>query len=118
MDTYFPIDPNELSRQYKREALESLMNLVKKRDGCIKAQCAADGSKQRRMEGYVKSNVTSPTVHNERVFITAAIDAHKDRDVMILDIPGAFLHALTKDKVIMLLTAINLRAHICAQIIS
>ena len=42
-------------------------------------------------------------MHNESVFITAAIDAHKDRDVMILDISGAFLHALTKDKVIMLL---------------
>ena len=29
MDTYFPINPNELTRQQKREALESLMNLVK-----------------------------------------------------------------------------------------
>ena len=79
------------------------MNLVKKRDGRIKAQCAADGSKQRRMEGYVKIDTTSPTVHNESIFLTAAIDAHKDRDVMILDIPGAFLHALTKEEVIMLL---------------
>ena len=73
-----------------REALESLMNLAKKRDGRIKARCAADGNKQRRMEGYVKSDATSPTVHNESVFITAAVDTHKDRDVMILDIPGAF----------------------------
>ena len=37
MDTYCPIDPKELSRQEKREVLESLMNLVKKRDGRIKA---------------------------------------------------------------------------------
>ena len=29
MDTYFPINPKELTRQQKREALESLMNLVK-----------------------------------------------------------------------------------------
>ena len=94
METYFPIDPKELTRQQKREALESLMNLVKKRDGRIKARCAADGSKQRRMEGYVKSDATLPTVHNESVFITAAIDSHEERDVMILDIPGAFLHAL------------------------
>ena len=51
----------------------------------------------------MKSNAILPTVHNESVFITAAIDAHKNRDVMILDIPGAFLHALTKDEAIMLL---------------
>ena len=61
------------------------MNLVKKRDGRIKARCAADGSKQRRIEGYVKSDTTSPTVHNKSVFITAAIDTHYDRDAMILD---------------------------------
>ena len=51
----------------------------------------------------MKSDATSPTVHNKSVFIVADIDAHKDRAVMILDIPGAFLHALTKDEVIMLL---------------
>ena len=78
------------------------MNLVKKRDGRIKARCAADGSKQKKMEGYKKGDATLPTVHNESAFITAAIDAHEDRDVMILNIPGTFLHALTKDKVIML----------------
>merc|ERR1712086_191879 len=85
METYFPIDPKELTRQQKQEASESLMNLVKKRDGRIKARCAADGSKQRRIEGYVKSDTTSPTVHNKSVFITAAIDTHYDRDAMILD---------------------------------
>jgi hypothetical protein len=55
------------------------------------------------MAGYKKEDATSPTVHNESVFITAAIDANEGRDVMILDIPGAFLHALTKDEIIMLL---------------
>ena len=93
---------SKLTRQQKREALESLMNLVKKRDGHIKARCAADGSKQRRMQGYVKSNATSSTVHNKSVVITAAIDAHEDRDVMIFNILGKFSHALTKDKVVML----------------
>ena len=103
MGTSFPINPNELSRQQKREALGSLMNLMQKGDGCIKVQCAPDGSKQRQMEGYVKRDATSPTVHNKSVFITAVIDTHEDRDVMILDTPGAFLHVLIKDEVIMLL---------------
>ena len=44
-----------------------------------------------------------PTVHNKSMFITAALDMSENRDIMILDIPGAFLHALTKDEVIMLL---------------
>ena len=38
------------------------------------------------------------------MFITACIDAKEGRDVMILDIPGAFLHALTKEEVVMLLS--------------
>ena len=67
MDTYFQMDPSKLMRQQKREALASLMNLVKKRDGHIKARCAAGRSKQRRMEGHVKGDATSPTVHNKSV---------------------------------------------------
>ena len=51
----------------------------------------------------MKSGATSPTVHNKSVFIKTAIYAHEDRDVMILDIPGVFLHALTKYDVIILL---------------
>ena len=103
METYFPIDPSQLSKEQKRSALESLMQIVKKRDGRVRARGMADGSKQRRMAGYKKEDAASPTVHNESVFITACIDAFEGRDVMILDIPGAYLHALTKDEVYMLL---------------
>ena len=42
------------------------------------------------MEGYVKSDATSPTVHNECISITAAKNANEERDVMILDTPGVF----------------------------
>ena len=65
MDTHFTMDLSKLTRQQKQEALASLMNLAKKRGGRIKARCAADGSKQRRMEGYKKEDATSPTVHNK-----------------------------------------------------
>ena len=51
----------------------------------------------------MKSDAISLTVHNKSVFIIAVIDAHEERDVMVLDIPEAFLHALTKDEVVMLL---------------
>ena len=49
-----------------------------------------------------------PNVHNEYVFITAAINTSKNRDVIVLDIPGVFVHVLTKDKVVMLVTGINI----------
>jgi hypothetical protein len=39
-----------------------------------------------------KDETTSPTVMNENVFITACIDAHEERDVATVDVPGAFLH--------------------------
>ena len=32
-----------------------------------------------------------PTVMNDSVMIQSAIDAHVEREVVILDIPGAFL---------------------------
>ena len=44
-----------------------------------------------------------PIVHNEMLFVTSAIDAIKGGDVMIIDISGAFLHALTKNEVSVLL---------------
>jgi hypothetical protein len=40
------------------------------------------------------------------VFITAAVDASEGRDITIIAIPGAFLCALTKDEVVMLLTGV------------
>ena len=35
--------------------------------------------------------------------ITSAIEAHEERDVAIIDIPGAFLHALTDEESYMIL---------------
>jgi hypothetical protein len=96
-------DPSKQTRQEKQEALESLMNLVKKQDRRIKSRCTADGSKQRWIEGYKTEDTTSPTVHNKSVFITVAVVASKGRDDMTFDILGTFLHAVAKDEVIRLL---------------
>ena len=96
------MDPKKLTRHQTREALDSLINLAKERDGHTKARCATNSSKQRIMEGYKKEDATSPTIHNKIVFITADIEASKGRDVMILGITGTFLHDLPKDGVIML----------------
>ena len=35
----------------------------------------------------------APTVSTESVFLTAVIDALENREVAVLDVPGAFMHA-------------------------
>jgi hypothetical protein len=48
-----------------------------------------------------KEEAASPTVALESVFVTCTIDARENREVVTLNIPGAFLHAPNKDYVVM-----------------
>ena len=101
MVVYTPVHAHELTREQKLQALESLIFLTKKRCGRIKARACANGSKQR---SYIpKENAISPTVATDSVFITSAIEAHEGREVITMDIPGAFLHAETDEEIHMLL---------------
>ena len=69
--------------------MESLIFLVEKRDGRIKAQNVADGSKQRTWMS--KDEAASPTVALESVMLSAVIDAKEGREVAVVDIPNAFI---------------------------
>jgi hypothetical protein len=75
------------------------MFLKKKRDGTIKGRAFADGRKQQ--ETAVAGAATSPTVFLESVLINATTDAYEERDVVIVDVPGAFLRANMDEEVIM-----------------
>jgi hypothetical protein len=101
MVVYTPMHAHELTRDQKRQALESRIFLTKKRCGRIKARACANGSKQRSYTP--KENAISPTVATDSVFITSAIDAHERRHVMTMDIPGAFFRAETDEEIHMLL---------------
>ena len=79
------------------------MFLIEKRNGDIKAQACADGSKQSKQVNYKKEDNASTTCSNEGILITSAIKAHKERDVATIDIPMAFLHAHTDELIYMLL---------------
>eukprot|EP00957_Ditylum_brightwellii_P197453 15044113-Ditylum_brightwellii.AAC.1 len=69
--------------------MESLIFLVEKRDGTVKAHACANGSTQRT---YVsKEEATSPTAVTESVILTAAIDAKQRCDVITMDTPNAFV---------------------------
>ena len=48
MHTYDPVDPKKFTKKQSMDALNSLMLLIEKRNGSVKALSCADGSKQRK----------------------------------------------------------------------
>ena len=103
MDTYTPIAASDLTYEQKRKALSALFFLTKKRNSDIKGRKVGDGSKQRTFEGYIKSDAASPTVSIDGLLITCAIDGYENRDVIVADIPEAFLNTDNPDYVLMCL---------------
>jgi hypothetical protein len=75
----------------KKVSLASLLFLKEKRDGKIKARACADGQKQR--ETTAQDEAALPTVSIESVFVTATVEAKEGRDVAVINLSGAFLHA-------------------------
>ena len=66
------------------------MFLKEKIDGTINAKGCADGRPQRIYRN--KEDTSSPTVSIEAMMLSCAIDTKENRYVVVLDIPGAFLH--------------------------
>ena len=74
------------------------MFLKRKMCGKIKARGCADSQKQ---QGKIPpEDATSSTITTEVVFLTAMIDTLENRDVAVIDIPGAFMQADMDDEVI------------------
>ena len=90
--------------QQNEDALNTLIFLPEKRDGCVKSCMCGNGSKQRHHPGYNKEDSAYPTVSLEGVMFTTAIEAHEQRHVACFDIPGAFLHAKCEDDDIYLIS--------------
>ena len=90
-----PLLPSEISPTVKATALGYLMFLKKKRNGIIKGRGCADGRPQRLYKS--KDETSSPTACIESIFLTAIVDAHEERDVAVVDIPGAFLQTKASD---------------------
>ena len=91
-----PINVSTLSASERKKALESLIFLVEKKDGKIKARHCANGSKQRQ---WMRSDeAASPTVMTESVLLTAGIEAKENRDVATYDIPNAFIQTHVEER--------------------
>jgi hypothetical protein len=86
----------------RKRAMESLLFLIEKRDGRIKARTCANGSMQR--EYIDREDVTSPKAVTESILITGVIEAKQQRDIMMNDVPNAFVQTLIpqdREKIIM-----------------
>eukprot|EP00804_Cyclotella_cryptica_P010775 CCRYP_008726-RB/>CCRYP_008726-RB protein AED:0.29 eAED:0.29 QI:0/-1/0/1/-1/1/1/0/375 len=101
MRTFIPRDPRSVTSEERKKALSSLIFLKEKETGEVKGRTCINGSPQR--EYIKKEDATSPTVATDSVFLTGAVDAYQRRDVAFIDLPGAFLHTLTDEKIIMVL---------------
>jgi hypothetical protein len=94
--TFKPKHWRELSKSQRQTVLESHMFLKLKRDGKIKGRTVAGGNKQR---DYIsKEDACSPTVATESVLLSCIIDAEEHRDVVILDIPNAFVQTSVENE--------------------
>ena len=81
----------DISTDQCKASLEYLMFLKQKRSGQIKGRGCADGRKQCQYTG--KEEKTSYTVATESVMLTSTIDAKEGRNVVTVDIRGAFMHS-------------------------
>jgi hypothetical protein len=85
------LNPPEVNKNIRYEALNYLMFLKRKRCGKIKARGCADGRPQR--EYISKDESSSPTVSIYALMTSCLLDAIEGRKVATCDIPGAFLQA-------------------------
>ena len=88
-----------MSGEEKKKALSLLIFLKEKQNGTVKAQSCTNGSVQQLH--VTKEEAASPTVALESVFVTSTIEARENREVVTINISGAFLHASNKDYVVM-----------------
>ena len=67
------------------------MFLSRKKSGKCKGRLAFNGKPTRVW--ISNEEKSSPTVLNESLFLTCAVDAHKGRDVMSMDVPNTYIQA-------------------------
>jgi hypothetical protein len=95
-NSFKPMHWKSLTAKQRKKVLESHIFIERQCDGILKAQQVAGGNKQ---QGYItKEDASSPTVSLEAVLLTCVVDANKNRDVAIMDIPNAFVQTFVEDE--------------------
>ena len=92
---FTPIKVQDLNKKEKARAMESLIFLVQKQDILIKARPCANGSTQRE---YIKDDAKFLTVSTKAVRVTGVIEAKLGRDILLANIPNAFVQTIIKNE--------------------
>ena len=91
-DVLRPDSIEKLTKEKMWRAFRSIMLVKEKRDGTVKGRGCCDRSGQR---GFIDEfDAISPIISTEALAISCTIDAHEEREVTTVDIPGAYLHYL------------------------
>lgn len=89
-NSFKPIDVSDLTDEEKWKAQNAIMLLTQKEgEEDIKSRLVYNGKETRKW--LSREDTASPTVSLESINLTFAIDAHEERDVMIADVPNAFV---------------------------
>ena len=90
------VDPKDLTPKERKQYMESLIFLTRKRDRRIKTRACANDSMQK--EWMNCEEASSPTVITESILMTATIEAEEGRDMVTVDIPTAFIQTSVETK--------------------
>jgi len=95
-NSFMPKLYNNLSPEQREKILESHIFIKQKKSGEIKGRTAAGGNKQ---QGYInQEDASSPTVLTKSMILTSMINAIKERDIAIIDIPNTFIQTEVMNK--------------------
>ena len=86
---FSPLDVSKMTPQEKRKAMDALMFLTEKRDKSVKGRMVYNGKPTRKW--LSREDSASPTAALESIMLTAIVDAKEGRDVMMADVPNAFI---------------------------
>jgi len=96
-NSFEPIHVKDMTAAEKQKAQMGLMLIEQKEGKQVKGRLVYNGKPTR--EWLSREDTSSPTVPQEGLHITLAIDAKEGRDVMSAEIPNAFIQTRMKVKV-------------------
>ncbi|CAJ1965953.1 unnamed protein product [Cylindrotheca closterium] len=95
-DCFTPKFVKDMTASERKKAQSAMMLLVEKQfEKTIKGRLVFGGDGT--CEWLSREDTASPTALQEATTTTCVIDAHKGRDVMMLDMPNAFIQTYTPD---------------------
>ena len=100
-----PQDPKKLTYQEIKDCLESHLFLEEQKNKDIKGRIVGGNNKQRSQVS--KQESSSPTSHTQSVFCVIGREAEEGREVVVIDIPNAFVQtnlAINGEPVLVLMT--------------